>query len=286
MNKISPFENIDIYNEDCRDTMQRMKEEGVKVDLTVTSCPYNNLRTYNHSSTWNFDIFKEIAKLLYDITADGGIVVWVVGDATINGSETGTSFKQALYFMECGFKLHDTMLFEKNSSSFPAKRTGNRYTQIFEYMFVFSKGKPKTAHLICDKENKWKNFTNWGKNTIYNKDGELIQTNDIKPVPEFSPRNNIWKYTVGFNINEGKHPAVFPYQLAEDHLKTWSNEGDLVFDPFTGSGTTASAALCNNRRFIGCEIDKTYFSFIPNNIQKRYERWQKEQKKKLKKKIS
>lgn len=274
------FENIDIYNEDCRDTMQRMLKEDVKADLVITSPPYNNLRTYNHSSTWNFDIFKEIAKLLYDITADGGIVVWVVGDATINGSETGTSFKQALYFMECGFKLHDTMLFEKNSSSFPAKRTGNRYTQIFEYMFVFSKGKPKTAHLICDKENKWKNFTNWGKNTNYNKNGELIQTNNIKPVPEFSPRNNIWKYTVGFNINEGKHPAVFPYQLAEDHILTWSNEGDLIFDPFTGSGTTASAALCNNRKFIGSEIDKTYFDFIPNNIQKRYERWQKEQKKK------
>ena len=280
LNKISPFENIDIYNEDCRDTMQRMLKEDVKADLVITSPPYNNLRTYNHSSTWNFDIFKEIAQLLYDVTTDGGIVVWVVGDATINGSETGTSFRQALYFMECGFKLHDTMLFEKNSSSFPAKRTGNRYTQIFEYMFVFSKGKPKTSHLICDKENKWKNFTNWGKNTNYNKNGELIQTNDIKPVPEFSPRNNIWKYTVGFNINEGKHPAVFPYQLAEDHILTWSNEGDLVFDPFTGSGTTASAALCNNRKFIGSEIDKTYFDFIPNNIQKRYERWQKEQKKK------
>ena len=153
------YKDINIYNEDCRDTMQRMKEEGVKVDLTVTSCPYDNLRSYHNSSTWNFDIFKEIAQLLYDVTTDGGIVVWVVGDATINGSETGTSFRQALYFMECGFKLHDTMLFEKNSSSFPAKRTGNRYTQIFEYMFVFSKGKPKTAHLICDKENKWKNFT-------------------------------------------------------------------------------------------------------------------------------
>lgn len=274
------FENIDIYNEDCRDTMQRMIKEEIKVDLVITSPPYDSLRNYNNSSTWNFEIFKEIAQLLYDITADGGIVVWIVGDATINGSETGTSFKQALYFMECGFKLHDTMLFEKNSSSFPAKRTGNRYTQIFEYMFVFSKGKPKTAHLICDKENKWKNFTNWGKNTIYNKDGELIPTNNIKPVPEFSPRNNIWKYTVGFNINEGKHPAVFPYQLAEDHILTWSNEGDLIYDPFTGSGTTASAALCNNRNFIGSEIDKTYFDFIPNNIQKRYERWQKEQKKK------
>ena len=280
LNIMKIFENIDIYNEDCRDTMQRMIKEEIKVDLVITSPPYDSLRNYNNSSTWNFDIFKEVAQLLYDVTTDGGIVVWVVGDATINGSETGTSFRQALYFMECGFKLHDTMLFEKNSSSFPAKRTGNRYTQIFEYMFVFSKGKPKTSHLICDKENKWKNFTNWGKNTNYNKNGELIQTNDIKPVPEFSPRNNIWKYTVGFNINEGKHPAVFPYQLAEDHILTWSNEGDLIFDPFTGSGTTASAALCNNRNFIGSEIDKTYFDFIPNNIQKRYERWQKEQKKK------
>ena len=278
--KISPFEDINIYNEDCRDTMRRMKEEGIKVDLTVTSCPYDDLRNYNNSSTWNFDIFKEIAQLLYDVTADGGVVVWVVGDATINGSETGTSFKQALYFMECGFKLHDTMLFEKNSVAFNASRISKRYTQIFEYMFVFVKGKIKTGKLICDVKCKYAGWTNWGNNTQYNRDGELIKTNNIKPVPEFKPRSNIWKYTVGFNINEGKHPAVFPYQLAEDHILTWSNEGDLIFDPFTGSGTTASAALCNNRKFIGSEIDKTYFDFIPNNIQKRHERWQKEQKKK------
>ena len=278
--KISPFEDINIYNEYCRDTMRRMKEEGIKVDLTVTSCPYDDLRNYNNSSTWNFDIFKEIAQLLYDVTADGGVVVWVVGDATINGSETGTSFKQALYFMECGFKLHDTMLFEKNSVAFNASRISKRYTQIFEYMFVFVKGKIKTGKLICDVKCKYAGWTNWGNNTQYNRDGELIKTNNIKPVPEFKPRSNIWKYTVGFNINEGKHPAVFPYQLAEDHILTWSNEGDLIFDPFTGSGTTASAALCNNRKFIGSEIDKTYFDFIPNNIQKRHERWQKEQKKK------
>ena len=282
INKIEPFKDIVIYNEDCRDTIKRMFEENVKVDLTVTSCPYDSLRTYNNSSTWNFEIFKEIAKLLYDVTADGGIVVWVVGDATLNGSETGTSFRQELYFMECGFKLHDTMLFEKNSVAFNASRTSKRYTQIFEYMFVFSKGKPKTANLICDKINKWAGYTNFGKNTDYNKNGELIVKKDIKPVPEFSPRTNIWKYTTGFNINEGKHPAVFPYQLAEDHIRTWSNEGDLVFDPFTGSGTTASAVLCNNRKFIGSEIDETYFSFIPNNIQKRYERHLKELKKKNK----
>lgn len=275
---IRPYEDIIIYNEDCRDLMQKMREDNIKVDLTITSPPYDNLRTYNNSSTWNYEVFKEVANLLYDITADGGVIVWVVSDATINGSESGTSFKQALYFMECGFKLHDTMLFEKNSSSFPAKRNGNRYTQIFEYMFVFSKGKPKIAKLICDKPNKWAGWTNWGNNTNYNKDGELILTNNIKPVPEFSPRNNIWKYTVGFNINDGKHPAVFPFQLAEDHIKTWSNECDIVFDPFTGSGTTAEAALCNKRKFIGSEIDKEYFKFIPINLKKRYERYIKEKK--------
>lgn len=276
------FKGIEIFNEDCRDTMKRMKEEGIKADLTITSPPYDSLRSYHNSSTWNFEVFKEIAKLLYDVTADGGVVVWVVSDATINGSETGTSFKQALYFMECGFKLHDTMLFAKNSVAFNASRTSKRYTQIFEYMFVFCKGKIKTGKLICDVKCKWAGHTNWGDNTFYNKDGELIKTNNIKPVPEYKPRSNIWKYTVGFNVNEGRHPAVFPYQLAEDHILTWSNEGDLVFDPFLGSGTTASAALCNGRKFIGCEIDRAYFDFIPNNIQKRYEKWQKEQKKKEK----
>lgn len=284
LNKISPFENIDIYNEDCRDTMQRMKEEGIKVDLVVTSCPYDDIRFYNNSSTWNFDIFKEITQLLYDITADGGVVCWNVSDATYNGSRSGTSFRQALYFMECGFKLYDNIIWEKNKCAFPASRKGKRYTNIYENIFVFTKGKIKTANLICDKPNKYFGCTNWGTNTNYNKKGELIKTNDIKPVPEFSPRTNVWKINVGFNINEGKHPAVFPFQLPNDCILSWSNEGDLVFDPFTGSGTTASAALCNNRRFIGCEIDKTYFSFIPNNIQKRYERWQKEQKKKNKKK--
>ena len=176
-----------IYNENCVNVMQKLYEEGTKVDLTVTSCPYDNLRNYNNSSEWNFEVFKQVAQGLYNITADGGVVVWVVGDATVNGSETGTSFKQALYFMELGFKLHDTMIFEKNSSSFPAKRNGKRYTQIFEYMFVFVKGKIKTGNLICDKANKWAGFTNWGNNTNYNKNGELVPTNNIKPIQEFPP---------------------------------------------------------------------------------------------------
>ena len=150
MNTIE-FNNIKVYNENCIDVMKYMKDNNIGVDLTVCSPPYDDLRNYNNSSSWNFEIFKQIAQGLWNITNDGGVVVWVVGDATINGSETGTSFKQALYFMELGFKLHDTMIYEKNSSSFPARRNSKRYTQIFEYMFVFCKGKIHDCTLISAK---------------------------------------------------------------------------------------------------------------------------------------
>ncbi|MBP5457962.1 MAG: site-specific DNA-methyltransferase, partial [Paludibacteraceae bacterium] len=212
-----------LYNSDCVDVMGGMVNEGILVDLTVTSPPYDTLRSYNNSSSWDFDKFKQVAKLLYDVTAPGGVVVWVVGDATVNGSETCTSFRQALYFVDLGFKLHDTMIYEKNSSSFPASSTSKRYTQIFEYMFVFVKGKIHDCELIRDKPNKWAGHVSWGQNTAYGKDGKIVKISNIKPVPEFSLRNNIWKYSVGFNTKKfGRHPAVFPLQLAVDHILSWS----------------------------------------------------------------
>jgi site-specific DNA-methyltransferase (adenine-specific) len=230
--------------------------------LTITSPPYDDIRDYN-GYNFNDEILSNIIKQLYRITANGGVVVWIVGDATTNGSESGSSFKQALKFMEAGFKLHDTMIYEKNTSSFPAKRNGNRYTQIFEYMFVFCKGKLKTANLICDKPNKWAGHTNWGKNTNRLKNGELQETSDIKPVPDFSPRNNIWKYNVGKGFNSTdkeshEHPAIFPEKLAEDHILSWSAEGDIVLDPFSGSGTTCKMAKKNGRKYIGIDISKEY----------------------------
>lgn len=223
-----------IHTENCLATMAKMSDNFI--DLVLTSPPYDNLREYEG---YDFD-FETIAKELFRITK--GVLVWVVGDATINGSETGTSFKQALYFKSLGFKLHDTMIYEKNSPAYPASRNGNRYTQIFEFMFVFSKGKvPK--QLICDKPNKWaghKDFSGKLKN----------------PVPDYSPRNNIWKYTTSFNGI--KHPAPFPEQLAIDHIKSWSLPGQIVYDPFMGSGTTAKAAKDNGRIFIGSEISESY----------------------------
>ena len=239
--------------------------ENESIDLTVTSPPYDNLRTYNGNiEQWNFDKFKFIAQELYRVTKQSGVVVWIVNDATINGSESGTSFKQALYFMECGFNLHDTMIWQK-ISPFQHK---NRYIQSFEYMFVFSKGMKKTANLICDRKNKWAGTQIHG--TERQADGRtksLSNKQKSKTVKEFGARLNIWDINPNKNNKTG-HPAVFPLQLAKDHILTWSNENDVVLDPFMGSGTTGAACMETNRNFIGIEIDEKYYEIAKELIEK------------------
>lgn len=255
-----------VYNVDCLSGLREM--ESNSVNLTVTSPPYDNLRTYGNITDWNYEIFKPIAEELYRVTKPGGIVVWIVGDATLNGGETGSSFKQALYFQEIGFKIHDTMIYHKNSSAFPARINSKRYTQIFEYMFVFVKGKIRDdISLIADKRNKWAGWTNWGQHTQYDSEGNLVKAQNIKPIAEFSLRTNIWKYNVAFNDKIVRHPAVFPEQLAEDCILSWSVEGDTVLDPFMGSGTTAKMAMLNNRNFIGFEVNEEYYNGILNRIE-------------------
>ncbi len=259
-----------IINDDSETVLKKIPSNSI--NLTVTSPPYDDIRDYN-GYNFNTASATRIISELFRVTKQGGVVVWIVGDSTTNGSESGTSFRQALKFMDAGFKLHDTMIYEKNTSSFPAKRAGNRYTQIFEYMFVFCKGKIATANLICDKPNKWAGHTNWGKNTNRLKNGELQETSDIKPVPDFSPRNNIWHYNVGKGFNSSdkeshEHPAIFPEKLAEDHILSWSNEGDLILDPFSGSGTTCKMAKKNNRNYIGIDISKEYCDLAETIISK------------------
>ncbi len=237
------------------------------IDMVLTSPPYDDLRKYNG---YSFQ-FEDIVNELFRVLKKGGVVVWVVGDACHKGSESGTSFKQALYFISIGFNLHDTMIYEKNGASFPASRTSNRYTQIFEYMFVFSKQvKPKTAHLICDKQNRWVGYTSFGKSSYRNKKGELIER-VMKPVPETSPRNNIWKYNTGKGYSTKdkeafKHPAIFPEQLAHDHILSWSNEDDIVLDPFCGSGTTCKMAKLLGRHYIGIDISGEYIGITQGRL--------------------
>ena len=248
-----------IYQGDCLEVLGGFPDECI--DLTVTSPPYDNIRTYNG---YSFD-FEGIAKELFRVTKQGGVVVWVVGDATIKGSETGTSFRQALYFKEVGFNLHDTMIFQKSSP--PIVPTVRRYQPNFEYMFVFSKSKLKTFNplrvrkVYTDnrKVKKWHRKTN-GDFVV----GERKKTTD-------KIRENVWHYAVsGGNITKDvvNHPAMFPEKLAEDHILSWSNEKDIVLDPMCGSGTTLKMAMQNKRNYIGIEISKEYCEIARNRLTK------------------
>lgn len=256
------MEDIKLIHGDCIVEMQSIQDKTI--DLTVTSPPYDNLRTYNDTCKWDFEIFKQVANQLYRITKDGGVVVWVVGDATINGSETGTSFKQALYFMDCGFNLHDTMIWNKGSFAFPSQ---NRYHQVFEYMFVLSKGQPKTFNPIKDRENLYVGTR--GASGRKANGERYTGKSDVRE--KWGQRLNIWKYPIGGGHSASdkiafNHPAIFPEALANDHIISWCNEGDTVFDPFMGSGTTGKMAIQSNRKFIGIEKVKEYFDIAKKRI--------------------
>jgi len=245
-----------IYNEDCLETMKKMEDNFV--DLTITSPPYDNLRDYNG---YSFD-FESIAKELYRVTKTGGVVVWVVGDATVGGSETGTSFKQALYFKEIGFNLHDTMIYQKNSYPFPPS---NRYFGVSEYMFILSKQAPKATNLIRVPTVA---TTSNSSASSRQKDG-TTQKVKYETGKDNRIKDNIWKYEVGYNkssLDNPEHPATFPEKLAGDHIKSWSNENDLVYDPFMGSGTTAKMAKLLNRNYIGSEISEEYCEIIKKRL--------------------
>lgn len=229
------------------------------IDLTVTSPPYDNLRTYNG---YVFD-FETIAKQLLRVTKKGGVVVWVVGDATVDGSETGTSFRQALYFMECGFNLHDTMIYQRSSPPL----THNRYEQHFEYMFVFSKCPPNTFNPI--KIKKEYHDRRVIKNIRREKDG----SSDVGFAGKQTDKiiGNVWyiKAGGGHCTNDyfaHEHPAIFPERLAHDHIISWSNEGDTVLDCFAGSGTTLKMAKMLNRNYVGIEISSEYVSLIEKRL--------------------
>lgn len=249
-----------IHNLDCVSFMEKM--DSFSVDLVVTSPPYDNLRTYNgNNDHWNESVWKSVIKGLYRVVKDGGVVVWIVGDATIKGSETGTSFKQALWAMDCGFRLHDTMIWQKPGFS-AIGALATRYAPVFEYMFILCKGKIKTFNPIKDRKNKVKGNIS---GTIMNTDGSYRRmSNEGKKRREYGQRFNIWQIT---QVNKNNvHPAMFPEQLAHDHIISWSNEGDTVFDPFMGSGTTGISCRNTGREFIGCEMDSEYFEIARNRL--------------------
>ena len=257
---------INLIHDDCLIALTKIEENSI--DLTVTSPPYDNLRTYNgNNAQWGEPVWKSVIEELYTVTKPGGVVVWVVGDATIKGSETGTSFKQALWAKECGFNLHDTMIYHKPNAM---PLTHNRYDPCFEYMFVFSKGSPATFNPIREltlhkgKVNKRELETKMigviGHQSRHRDEHTTVKDTKYK--------KNLWSYMVGCEKDKSmnKHPAIFPEQLAHDHILSWSNEGDTVLDPFMGSGTTGKMATHLNRNFIGIEREAEYVEIAKARI--------------------
>jgi len=247
----------ELYVMDCVELMKQMPDEFI--DLTVTSPPYDDLRNYNG---FKLEIEK-IAQELFRVTKKGGILVWVVGDRINNGDRTLTSFKQALLFQETGFNVHDVMIYKKKNTPF---MRSNAYTNCHEFMFVFSKNKPKTFNPILTQTRR-----NGKEKLVANKKADGINKKVWGMLNTEKTKTNIWEYAVGLGGTTNdkiafQHPAVFPEQLAEDHILSWSRKGDIVFDPMCGSGTTCKMALLNQRKFIGCDISKEYIEIARKRI--------------------
>lgn len=251
-----------VHNEDCLQTMASMSDGSV--DLVVTSPPYDNMRIYSGGSEYDFE---SVARELFRIIKQGGVVVWIVGDQTLKGNESGTSFRNALFFKDdVGFNLYDTMIFKKP----PRGAVGNNrsYWQSFEYMFVFSKGYPKTINLIMDRNNKEKRAGD--KSSKRYPDGSLRGV-ERGGYSQTGRRTNVWEYNTGKSHSSKddcafQHPAIFPEKLAEDHIISWSNRGDVIYDPFMGSGTVAKMAEKNGRLWIGSEISEEYCAIIRKRL--------------------
>jgi site-specific DNA-methyltransferase (adenine-specific) len=248
----------------CGDNVATMQTfPDACIDLVVTSPPYDNLRTYGGHS-WDFE---GVAQQLWRVIKPGGVVVWVVADATIDGSETGTSFRQALRFMEIGFRLHDTMIYQKLSGGI--KGSQYAYLQGFEFMFVLSKEQPSTINLIQDRKNiapAGTKIERTGRKVNGDYKTELVTRK------EYGIRWNVWSFQVGSNVADAiafKQPAIFPEALARDHILSWSNEGDTVLDPFSGSGTTAKMARLMGRQYIGIEVNPEYCEIAKNRLRQK-----------------
>jgi len=245
---------IELYNGDCIEVMEKLIKQGVKVDLTVTSPPYDDLRDYN-----SIIDFNKVAEKLYKITREGGVVVWNVNDKTINGSKSLTSFRQAIMFESVGFNVNDVMIWEKTNPMPQVKQP--RYRQVFEYMFIFSKGKPKTFNPeMVDCKTSGQEYNSTVKKITKNKKREKKSFKINKKKKD----SNIWKFAVA--QNKTNHTAVFPLELPLRHIKSWSDNGDIVLDPFMGSGTTGVACKELDRNFIGIELDEKYFDISKKRI--------------------
>ena len=250
-----------LYLGDCLEILPTLGN----VDAVVTSPPYDNLRKYGgHAPVDTFAAITEISNCL----SRGGVCMWNVKDETRDGSETGTSFRQALHAMDSGLNLHDTMIYVRRGVTFP---DANRYLPAFEYMFIFSNGSPRHFNGIKDRRNRYAGTVIHG--TDRQSDGSLAARKcSSSEVPEYGLRYNWWELhnAQAGNGEFGGHPAPMPYPMAHGHIQTWTDNGETILDPFMGSGTTGVACAKLGRKFIGIEIEPKYFDIACKRIEEAY----------------
>ena len=236
-----------------------------QADLILTSPPYGTMRDYGgHEFDW-----RVVADAIVPALAPGGVLVWIVKDQTIDGSKSGESFRQALYFLDAGLRLHDVLIYRKAANSNP---TPNRVFQDSEFMFVFSNGAPRTANITKDVPSLWAGTTRGINGTGRSSKGNNPTSPGKRLIGPYKNRGTVWEYLVGYGhsapdfLDAHDHPAIFPLTLAKDHISMWTNPGDLVIDPMCGSGTTLRAAKDLNRRYIGIDIHAPYVALAEQRL--------------------
>jgi site-specific DNA-methyltransferase (adenine-specific) len=245
-----------IIHNDCVSEMATLPDNCIP--LTVTSPPYDKLRRYG-GQRWSFETFEKVARQLFRLTMPGGVVLWVVQDGTVDGSLTGTSARQWLYFQQIGFDLNSVLILATRGW----RSQTSRYANQFHFGFVLSKGRPRAFHPIRDRIN-----STAGQRLRCSRrsaSGEAVTTyNGDRRLGLHGYRANVWFYDVGGGKSTkdryaSRHEALMPEQMARDLIISWSRPGDLIFDPFCGAATTCKMALLSHRHYLGIEAHALYY---------------------------
>ena len=278
-----------IYPESNLETMQRI--ESNSIDMVLTSPPYANARAKTYGGIDADDYinwFIPIAKEIYRILKPTGSFILNIGDNTIDGETHLYTFEIPIVLKrEIGFKFIDPLIWHKKTT--PPGKFKNRFKDGWEFCFHFSKTldikfnpyavAEKTTQVSIDRALRHKDthimksttgsgFNNPNKNLKERRNrqtGSGFGTDDnyMDSLEMALPMNVIYCSPETRNMN---HSAPFPIEIPVFFIKAFTDENDIIYDPFLGSGTTAEAALRLNRKFIGSEIKTEYVSTANNRI--------------------
>lgn len=245
-------ENINLYNGDCLEFMRTLPDNSV--DLVVTSPPYFNARDYSHYADVNayMSIMKDICLELLRVINESRMLVINISPVIVpRESRAKQSYRIPLpyYFVpmleSIGFEFLEDIIWKKPDGAAPNRNGGffrhrkplaYKPNIVTEYILVFKKPSAK----LLDK---------------------FIRNDSL--VADGYERTNVWEFNPD---TSSKHPAPYPLDLPMKCIRYYSYENDVVLDPFMGSGTTGVACVNTNRKFIGCELDESYFNIAVNRI--------------------